>query len=54
MMLRYSLSEDEAADAVENAVRKVLKDGYRTGDIYTEGTRKVGTARMGSLVAERV
>ena len=53
MMLRYSLSEDEAADAVENAVRKVLKDGYRTGDIYTEGTRKVGTARMGSLVAER-
>jgi 3-isopropylmalate dehydrogenase len=54
MMLRYSLSEDEAAEAVENAVRKVLKDGYRTSDIYTEGTRKVGTARMGSLVAERV
>ena len=54
MLLRYSLDEDEAADAIESAVKKVLKDGYRTGDIYTEGTTKVGTDRMGSLVAERV
>lgn len=54
MLLRYSLDEDQAADAIEEAVRKVLKDGYRTGDIWTEGTTKVGTKQMGSLVAERV
>jgi len=54
MLLRYSLDEDEAADAVEAAVKQVLKDGYRTGDIYTTGTTKVGTRKMGDLVAERV
>lgn len=54
MLLRYSLDEDAAADAVENAVRLVLKEGYRTGDIFTEGCIKVGTSQMGTLVAERV
>ena len=54
MLLRYSLDEDEAADAVEAAVRKVLEDGYRTADILTAGTVKVGTRKMGDLVAERV
>lgn len=54
MLLRYSLDEDQAADAVEAAVRQVLKDGYRTGDIYTDGFTKVGTSQMGTLVAERV
>lgn len=54
MMLRYSLDLDEAADAVESAVEQVLKDGYRTGDIWSEGCEKVGTARMGDLIAERI
>lgn len=54
MMLRYSLDLDEAADAVEAAVKQVLKEGYRTGDIYSDGCEKVGTARMGSLIAERI
>lgn len=54
MMMRYSLDQDKAADAVEEAVRQVLKDGWRTGDIWSEGTKKAGTAQMGDLVAERI
>jgi len=54
MLLRYSLNEDAAADAVENAVKQVLADGYRTVDIYSEGCTKVGTSEMGDLVAARV
>lgn len=54
MMLRYSLDLDEAADAIEAAVKQVLKDGYRTGDIMSEGCTQVGTVRMGDLIAERV
>ena len=54
MMLRYSFDLDEAAAAVENAVKKVLQDGYRTGDIFSEGCKKVGCSKMGSLIAERI
>lgn len=54
MMLRYSFDLDEAAAAVENAVKKVLQDGYRTGDIFSEGCKKVGCSEMGSLIAERI
>ena len=54
MMLRYSLDLDEAADAIENAVKKVLADGYRTGDIMSEGCTRVGTVQMGDRIAERV
>ncbi len=54
MMLRYSLDQDEAADAVDNAVRKVLKDGFRTGDIYSDGCKKVNTDEMGDLIRDRV
>ncbi|NQD38898.1 3-isopropylmalate dehydrogenase [Permianibacter sp. IMCC34836] len=50
MMLRYSLNEVAAADRIEAAVRKVLAQGYRTGDIYTEGKTKVGTKEMGDAV----
>ena len=50
MMLRYTLNEPTLADRVEAAVQKVLAQGYRTGDIYTDGTRKVGTAAMGDAV----
>ncbi len=51
MMLRYSFNLDKEADAVEAAVKRVLTEGYRTGDIYSAGNRKVGTAQMGDLIA---
>ena len=54
MMLRYSLDLDKEADAVEAAVAAVLKEGYRTTDIYSEGCIKVGTDKMGDLIAKRV
>lgn len=54
MMLRYSFDLDKEADAVENAVKKVLKEGYRTIDIMSEDMKQVGTAEMGSLIAERI
>ena len=54
MMLRYSFDLDEAADAVEAAIFQVLKDGYRTGDIMSEGCTKVNTAQMGDLICERI
>lgn len=50
MMLRYSLDQAEAANRIEDAVKTVLAQGYRTPDIYSEGTRKVGTAEMGDAV----
>lgn len=52
MLMRYSLQRDDVADAIEAAVKHVLDQGLRTADIYTEGTRKVGTAAMGSAVAD--
>ena len=51
MMLRFSLDMDKEADAVEAAVQKVLTDGYRTGDIMSEGCKLVGTKEMGDLIA---
>lgn len=54
MLLRYSCDLDKEADAIEAAVQKVLTEGYRTGDIMSEGCTKVGTAQMGDLVAERI
>lgn len=54
MMLRYTFDLDQEAEAVEAAVRQVLKDGYRTVDILSEGDTLVGTVRMGDLIAERV
>lgn len=54
MLLRYSLNLDEEADAVKAAVQAVLKEGYRTGDIMSEGCTKVGTEKMGDLIAERI
>jgi len=51
MMLRYSFAEIAAADAIEAAVRRVIDDGLRTGDIWSEGTQRVGTAEMGKAIA---
>jgi 3-isopropylmalate dehydrogenase len=50
MMLRYSLNRNDLALRIEQAVRHVLAQGYRTGDIYTDGLRKVGTVEMGDAV----
>jgi 3-isopropylmalate dehydrogenase len=54
MMLRYSLGQEAAADAIDAAVRKVIADGLRTGDIWTEGTTKVGTSGMGDAIAAAI
>ena len=54
MMLRYSLDLDKEADAVEEAVQKVLADGWRTGDIMSEGCMLTGTEQMGDLIAAAV
>ena len=51
MMLRYSFGLQAEADAIEEAVSKVLDSGYRTADIYTPGMKKIGTNDMGSLIA---
>ncbi|MGB1270954.1 MAG: 3-isopropylmalate dehydrogenase [Endozoicomonas sp.] len=51
MLLRYSLSEGQAADAIEKAVSDVLDQGLRTGDIASEGCQLVGTVEMGDAVA---
>jgi 3-isopropylmalate dehydrogenase len=50
MMLRYSLSQERAAERVEGAVRKVLAQGLRTADIHEPGTTRIGTAAMGDAV----
>jgi 3-isopropylmalate dehydrogenase len=54
MMLRYSFKLEVPARIIENAVRQVLTDGYRTADIMTEGCCKVGTKEMGRLIRERI
>lgn len=54
MMLRFSLNLDKEADAVEAAVQQVLKEGYRTVDIMSEGCKQVGTNEMGDLITERI
>ena len=50
MMLRFSLNQEEAASRIERAVQTVLEQGLRTPDIYSEGTKKVGTVEMGEAV----
>lgn len=50
MMLRYTLNEPTLADRIENAVSKVLDQGLRTVDIYSNGMTKVGTSEMGAAV----
>jgi len=50
MMLRYTFNDETNAQRIENAVKKALAQGYRTADIWTEGTDKVGCAAMGDAV----
>jgi len=54
MMCRHSLDLPQVADAIESAVEQVLVDGYRTGDIYREGLKRVGTTEMAQAVIERL
>ena len=54
MMLRFSLNQAQAADRIESAVKAVLSAGLRTGDIWSEGTRKVGTREMGDAVVASI
>ena len=54
MLLRHSLGQENAALAIERAVRQTIDDGFRTGDIWSEGTKKVGTAEMGTAILDRL
>ena len=54
MLLRYSLDLSEEADAIENAVKKVLSDGLRTPDIWSAGCEKIGTVEMGQAIIDRL
>lgn len=54
MMLRYTFDLDKEADAIENAVSEVLKAGYRTIDIMSEGKTQVGTSEIGNLIADYI
>ena len=54
MMLRFSLHQPEAADRIESAVKAVLASGLRTGDIWSEGTKRVGTREMGDAVVAAI
>ncbi len=54
MMLRFSFDLDQEADAIENAVENVLKDGYRTIDIMSDGKVQIGTAEMGDKICSYI
>ena len=54
MMLRFSFDLDQEADAIENAVENVLKDGYRTIDIMSEGKVQIGTEEMGNKICSYI
>jgi 3-isopropylmalate dehydrogenase len=49
-MMRYTLNQEAAAQRIEAAVKKVLAQGLRTADIYTDGTKKVSCSEMGDAV----
>ncbi len=54
MMLKYSFDMNEASNDIEIAVQSVLENGYRTADIYQEGTKRVGCSEMGELIARAI
>lgn len=54
MMLRYSFDMNDEADAVEKAVRQTIRDGYRTGDIMSDGMKLLSCTEMGSKIAEYI
>jgi 3-isopropylmalate dehydrogenase len=54
MMLRYSFDMADEADAIERAVNRALDDGYRTPDIYKDGTTRVSCSQMGDILAKNI
>lgn len=54
LLLRYSLKEEAAAQAIERAIDEVIDAGYRTGDIMSKGCTQVGTAEMGDEITSRI
>ncbi len=54
MMLKYSFGMDQAGELIEKAVEKTLEEGYRTPDIYSEGTKKVGTEEMTTRIIKNL
>ena len=54
MMLRYSFGLQKEASAIEKAIEEVLNEGFRTADLYTSGTKKIGTKEMGTEIANRI
>ncbi len=54
MMLRFTFDLDREADAIENAVKSILRKGYRTADIMSEGCNRVGCREMGDLLANEI
>jgi 3-isopropylmalate dehydrogenase len=54
MMLKYSFGMEQESQDIENAVQKVLDEGYRTGDIMSEGCIKIGCCEMGSRIADHI
>ncbi|HEX3012466.1 MAG TPA: isocitrate/isopropylmalate family dehydrogenase, partial [Syntrophomonadaceae bacterium] len=54
MMLRYSFNLEEEALVIENAVKDILKEGYRTPDLMEPGMKLVNTAEIGDLIAKKV
>jgi len=52
MMLRFALNENEAADRIDNAIKKALSEGYRTGDLAQFDAKEIcSTSEMGSIIA---
>lgn len=54
MMLRYSFGLSEEADTIEEAVRTVLRQGYRTADIMSDGMKRIGTKEAGELITQQI
>lgn len=54
MMLRYSFDMDNEANTIEKAVERVLADGYRTTDLYVEGTKKLSCSEMGDVICKYI
>lgn len=54
MMMKYSFKNNEAYDLIFNAVKSVLKDGYRTKDIFNDGDKLVSTCQMGELIIGKI
>lgn len=54
MMLKYSFNMDKEAAVIEQAIQQVMKDGYRTPDIMSDGCTEVGTSQMGDLIAGKI